>query len=94
MNIENILNSSIAVIIILTLIVVAIKICLIYWIRQTEKNTDEIIQIMADIDHNNQVRHQQLLEELQSINKNDTRENTINNANITDKSELKSTEKK
>lgn len=94
MNIENILNSSIAVIIILTLIVVAIKICLIYWIRQTEKNTDEIIQIMADIDNNNQVRHQQLLEELQRINKNDTSENTINNANITDKSEPNSTEKK
>jgi len=49
---------------------------------------------MADIDHNNQVRHQQLLEELQRINKNDTSENTINNANITDKSEPNSTEKK
>lgn len=46
MNIENILNSSIAVIIILTLIVVAIKICLIYWIRQTEKNYNALIKII------------------------------------------------
>lgn len=65
--IQNTLNGSMTIIAVILLILIAIKLYIIVCIGRTAKNTEELIRVMADIEHNNQVRHKEIIEELRRI---------------------------